>query len=155
MSFPSGLPRPVLPGERVIEIYRASTGTRLSRPLVASRVPAGFPSPAENYIEGRLDLNKKLLKHPVATFYIRVTGDSMVGVGIYEGDFLVVDRAEEPASGHIIIARLGDDLCIKRLMIEAGCVWLVSENPKYKPILVTEETDFEVWGRVLYSIRPH
>lgn len=137
----------------VAEIYKPSYATRWARPLVSARVSAGFPSPAEDYIEGRLDLTRYLIKHPVATFYIRVSGDSMIGANIHPGNLLIVDRAAQTCDKHIIVARIGDELCIKRLRIIAGRVWLYSENPKYNPIEIREEMDFEVWGRVMHSIQ--
>lgn len=146
----------MIPTSEKLEIYRVSQLTGISRPLIAARVCAGFPSPAEDYIEGRIDLNRELIRHPTSTFYIRVTGDSMSNIGIYPNCLLVVDRAMETNDGHIIIARLFDELCVKRLsMANDGRVWLLSENEHYAPIEVSEETDFEVWGRVLYSIQPH
>ncbi|HYN83671.1 MAG TPA: translesion error-prone DNA polymerase V autoproteolytic subunit [Pyrinomonadaceae bacterium] len=134
-------------------VYTPGRATRWSRPVFATRVPAGFPSPAEDYIEGRLDLNRHLIKHPVATFYVRVSGDSMLDAGIHPDSILVVDRAVEVDDGDIVIARLGDELCVKRLSIRDGRLWLVPENAAYEPFEVTEEMDFEVWGRVMHSIR--
>jgi DNA polymerase V len=120
------------------------------------RVPAGFPSPAEDYVKGRIDLNRDLIKHPLSTFYVKVTGDSMVGAGIMPGAMLVVDRAVEALDGHIIIARIDDELCVKRLsMGDDGRIRLLSENEQYAPIEITEGMDFQVWGRVVYSISPH
>ena len=139
----------------VAEVFLPERKTRLARPLIAWRVPAGFPSPAEDYIEGRIDLNRDLVRHPLATFYIRVEGDSMVGAGIQPGALLVVDRAAEVHEGHIIVARIGDELTVKRFSTEAGKILLTPANAAYEPIEVTEEVDFEVWGRVIYSIQRH
>lgn len=135
-------------------IYRPILTTRWVRPLILTRVPAGFPSPAEDYIEGRLDLNRHLIKHPVATFFIRVSGDSMEP-RIHPGDLLVVDRAQETTDEQVVVARIYDELCIKRLRLIEGKVWLYSDNTAYQPIEITEEMDFEVWGRVMYSIQAH
>jgi DNA polymerase V len=126
--------------------------TKWERPLFISSVSAGFPSPAESYIEGHLDLNRYLIKHPVATFYVRVSGDSMAGAGIQPGSILVVDRAVEADDGDIVIARIGDELCVKRLRLQRGRIWLMPENDKYQPIEVIESMDFEVWGRVMHAI---
>ena len=95
---------------QVVSVYRAARSTRIARPLLLSRIPAGFPSPAEEYIEGRLDLNQLLIKHPISTFYLRVTGDSMIGAGIYPNDLLIVDRAYETSDGHVVVARIGSEL---------------------------------------------
>ncbi len=137
-------------------LYLPDRSTRWSRPLLTWRIPAGFPSPAEDYIEGRIDLNRELIRHPFSTFYIRVSGDSMINAGIHPGSLLVVDRAVEAKEGDIVVARINDELCVKRLCIEReGQVWLMPENEQYEPIEIKEEMDFEVWGRVMYSIQPH
>lgn len=140
----------------VAGVYLPDRRTRWSRPLILCPVSAGFPSPAEDYVEGRIDLNRDLIKHPLSTFYIRVSGVSMIGAGIMPGALLVVDRAVESHDGHIVVARINDELCVKRLSIcDDGKVWLLSENEQYPPIEIKEEMDFEVWGRVLYSISAH
>jgi DNA polymerase V len=109
-------------------------------------VPAGFPSPAEDYVEGPLDLNDYLIKHPAATFFVRVIGDSMVGAGIYPNDLLIVDRALNATNGSIIIAVVNGDLTIKRLHKSQGRVVLLSENPAYPPMEIDHSMTFEVWG---------
>ena len=136
-------------------VFRPDGSTKWARPLFMTSVSAGFPSPAESYIEGHLDLNRYLIKHPVATFYVRVSGDSMAGAGIQPGSILVVDRMIEADDGDIVIARIGDELCVKRLRLRRGRIWLMPENEKYQPIEVIESMDFEVWGRVMHSIRTY
>ena len=137
----------------VWEIFAPNLSRKLSRPIVASRVSAGFPSPAEDYIEGRIDLNRDLIHHPFTTFYVRVLGDSMESL-ICSGELLVVDRMPETKDKDIVVARLGNELCVKRLRIlDDGAVLLVSENANYKPIEINLETDFEIWGKVLHSIQ--
>ena len=137
----------------VWEIYAPNLSRKLLRPIVASRVAAGFPSPADDYIEGRIDLNRDLIRHPFTTFYVRVLGDSMESL-ICSGELLVVDRMPETKDRDIVVARLGNELCVKRLRIlDDGAVLLVSENPNYKPIEIDMETDFEIWGKVLHSIQ--
>ena len=139
----------------VAGVYLPTRSTKLSRPLLMWRIPAGFPSPAADYVEGRVDLNRDLIKHPLATFYIRVAGDSMLP-RIQPGALLLVDRMVETKEDDVIVARIGDDLCVKKLHIEGdGRVWLISENADYAPIEIEEEHDFEVWGRVMYSINRH
>ena len=140
---------------RVDAVYWPDRTTKWSRPLFLASVSAGFPSPAEDYVEGRLDLNRHLIKHPVATFYVRVAGDSMIEAGIHPGSILVVDRAVEADDGDIVIARVNDELCVKRLRIMDGRLWLMPENHLYEPIEVTEHMDFEVWGRVMHLIRSY
>lgn len=140
----------------VAGVYLPDRKTRWSRPLILWRVPAGFPSPAEDYVEGRIDLNRDLIKHPLTTFYIRVSGDSMIGAGIMPGALLIVDRALEAYDGHVVVARIDDELCVKRLSTgNNGRIWLLSENEHYPPIEITEGMEFEIWGRVVYSISPH
>lgn len=125
-------------------------------PLVASSVSAGFPSPADDYIETSVDLNRELVRHPFATFFVRASGDSMVGAGITQGATLVVDRMIETKSGDIVIARLGDEMCVKELFInDEGKVFLVPKNENYKAIEITEDMDFEIWGKVVCSINKH
>ena len=133
-------------------IFAAKRARRLARPLILNRVPAGFPSPADDYIEGRIDLNRDLISHPLATFYIRVIGDSMEPL-IQSGALIVVDRMLETKDGDIVIARIGAELCVKRLRIEEdGAVWLFSENKDYRPISIGEDIEFEVWGKVRHAI---
>jgi DNA polymerase V len=139
----------------VVGIYLAGRGIRLSRPLVGCLVSAGFPSPAQDEIASRIDLNRDLVKHPLATFYVRVDGDSMEP-RIHAGELLVVDRMVETKDGDIVVARLGQEFTVKWLHTEEdGRIWLVSENASYGSIEVTEGMDFEVWGRVMYSIHRH
>lgn len=122
--------------------------TRWARPLFLASVSAGFPSPAEDYIEGRLDLNKHLIKHPAATFFVRVAGDSMTGAGIHPGDILVVDRSLEPQDSNVVIAVLDGELTVKRISRRDGRVQLVPDNALYQPLEILAEMEFEVWGVV-------
>lgn len=112
-------------------------------------VPAGFPSPGEDFVEGSLDLNRYLIHRPAATFFVRVKGDSMIGAGIYSGDLLIVDRAVEAKHGSVVIAVINGDLTIKRFHQEKDRLWLMPENPAYQPIEIHEAMEFEVWGVVI------
>lgn len=117
-------------------------------------IPAGFPSPAQDYVDGILDLNKELIQHPAATFYARVVGDSMYP-GIKDGDLLVVDRSIEANDGCVAVCCLNDEFTIKRLDLtekDKGFIRLVPDNPKYEPIVVTEDDNFILWGVVRYVI---
>ncbi|WP_026261538.1 LexA family protein [Kiloniella laminariae] len=127
------------------QINRAS---HMPLPLYASKVPAGFPSPAEDYMEGRLDLNERLIQHPHATFLLKVSGDSMIGAGIMPGGMLVVDRSIEPVHGKIVIAVLDGQLTVKRLHKKHGVIRLMPENNQYRPITISDEQDLEIWGVV-------
>lgn len=117
-------------------------------PLYASPISAGFPSPADDYVEKKLDLNELLIRNRQATFFLRVSGDSMVGAGIHNGDLLIVDRSLAAGHKKIVVAILDGELVVKRLLRANGKVTLAAENPNYKPIEVTPELGFEVWGVV-------
>jgi DNA polymerase V len=117
-------------------------------PLYQSPVVAGFPSPAEDEIEKNLDLNELLIRHPAATFFLRVSGSSMVKAGIHNGDMLIVDRSLEPAHGKIVVAALNGELTVKRLRLDNGRAFLVAENDSYRPIEVTEGIELHIWGVV-------
>ena len=119
------------------------------------RVAAGFPSPADDHLEGPLDLNAHLVAHPAATFVVRVAGDSMTGAGIRDGDLLVVDRAREAKSGAIVVAVVDGALTVKRLRVGRQGVRLEPENPAYKPIVVREDAELVIWGVVAHAIRSY
>ncbi|WP_131775989.1 LexA family protein [Legionella impletisoli] len=121
-------------------------------PLYGSSVRAGFPSPADDYIERKLDLNTHLIKHPAATFFVKAAGESMINAGIQSGDILVVDRSLEASHNKIVIAAVNGELTVKRLYRVAGKVQLVAENPDFEPIDITEEQDLVIWGVVTHVI---
>jgi DNA polymerase V len=121
-------------------------------PLFGSRVPAGFPSPADEHQEDTLDLNAHLIPHPADTFLVRAQGASMIGAGIDDGDLLIVDRSLEAASGDIVVAALNGELTVKRLLTKDGKVWLMPENPEFKPLEITEGTDLHIWGVVSSAV---
>ena len=121
-------------------------------PLFASRVPAGFPSPAEDHLETALDLNDLVVKHPAATFFVRVEGHSMVDAGIQDGDVLVVDRALEPGQDTVVVAALNGEFTVKRIGKIDGQLYLLPASSTHAPMLITEEVDFLVWGVVTYVI---
>ncbi|MDR9501242.1 MAG: translesion error-prone DNA polymerase V autoproteolytic subunit [Desulfurivibrionaceae bacterium] len=122
--------------------------SRVERPLFSCPVAAGFPSPADDYIDQRLDLNELLIAHPAATFFVRAAGDSMTGAGITHGDILLVDRSLAATSGKIVIAVINGELTVKRLLQTATTCRLVAENPDYPALEITKESDFQVWGVV-------
>jgi len=139
---------------QIRKIYKADTATACERPLFMSKVAAGFPSPAEDYVEGSLDLNTYLVKHPAATFFVRVTGDSMIGAGIHPDDLLIVDRSLEPADKKVVIAVVEGDITVKRFRRRGGRVFLEPENDAYAPLEVTDGMAFEVWGVVTSVVHP-
>lgn len=120
-------------------------------PLFLERISAGFPSPAQDYVEQRLDLNEFCVKHPAATYFVRVAGDSMIEAGIYPDDLLVVDRSVTAQDGDIIIASLNGEFTVKEL--ELNPLRLTPRNQNYQPILITEADDFEIFGVVTNVIR--
>ncbi|MCJ1697704.1 translesion error-prone DNA polymerase V autoproteolytic subunit [Rathayibacter caricis] len=116
--------------------------------VAGDAVAAGFPSPAQDYFDGSLDLNDHLIRDKTSTFIVRVSGESMTGAGISDGDELVVDRSITPTHGSVVIAILDGELTVKRLELRPGGVVLRAENPEYPPILVPELSDLQVWGVV-------
>ena len=124
---------------------------------IAPELREGFPSPAEEYLHDSLDFNRDLIKHPESTFYGRVIGDSMIEAGINDGDIAVIDKSREPHNGSIVVAYINNEFTIKYLDTthkEEGYIELRPANPKYKPIRIDEGDDFEVWGVVVYTIKP-
>jgi len=128
--------------------YQPKFTEQYSLNLYMIPVAAGFPSPVEDYIEGQLDLNQYLIKHPAATFFVRVAGDSMIGAGIHSTDILIVDRALEPKHGSIVIAVVNSELTVKRLHRTGNQLLLIAENDSYHPLEINEHTDFQIWGVV-------
>ncbi len=135
-------------GDNVDQIYLPESNGPMALPEVVSRISAGFPSPADDYIDKKLDLNEYLVRHPAATFFVRVIGDSMVNAGINSGDLIVVDRSLEPSHNRIVLAVVNGEFTVKRFALRKGKVFLVPENDNYPEIPVTEDTQFEVWGVV-------
>lgn len=133
-------------------IYRFEKKGHVLRPLFSSGVSAGFPSPADDYIDRELDLNEYLIANPVATFFVRVAGDSMIGAGINHDDILIVDRSIEPVSGKIVIAIVDGELTVKRLVKTGDSCLLVAENPLYPHTEIKKEMELEVWGVVTCAI---
>lgn len=140
--------KPMQKDSSIAAIYGVEQKTKILRPLFLSGVSAGFPSPAEDYVDRKLDLNELLIKNPAATFFVRVAGDSMTGAGIHDNDILIVDRALEAGSGKIVIAVYNGELTVKRLLQDKNGICLVAENPNYPPLVIAEESDCEIWGVV-------
>ncbi|MCM1450502.1 MAG: translesion error-prone DNA polymerase V autoproteolytic subunit [Clostridiales bacterium] len=137
-----------------LEIYRPDFSTSLRLEYADAGIIAGFPSPAQDYINETIDLNKDLIRHPASTFYGRVVGDSMIEEGIEEGDILVIDKSLEPENGDLAVCCLDGEFTLKRINItRAGAVYLMPSNHRYKPIEVTPANEFLVWGIVVYTIK--
>jgi len=135
-------------------VLGAASDKSFKLPLIASPVRAGFPSPADDYIETQLDLLEHLIQHPSATYYIRVKGDSMQGLDINDGDLLIVDRSLEPKHGYKVIASVDGELTCKRLEHINGSYYLIAGNDEYPPILL-DNKDVHIWGVVAHSIHSH
>lgn len=137
-----------------MDFFSIETISELELPLMQFPVEAGFPSPAEDYIDLSIDLNKELIKNPSATFLVRVKGLSMVDAAISPEDILIVDRSLEPQNGKIAVCYLNGEFTLKRIFIAIdSSVWLMPENKNYKPIKIEEYDDFTVWGMVSYVIK--
>ena len=121
-------------------------------PFYSQAVPAGFPSPAEDHRHSKIDLNNLLIENPSATYYVRVNGDSMLGAGILNGDLLIVDRSIEVTNNCIVVAHLDGEFTVKRIKKIKKQIFLQAENNNYKPIEVTKEMDFELFGVVAHAI---
>ena len=143
-----------IPHSRVEEILSfLDMGINYELPLYSSKVRAGFPSPGDDYIETYLDLNKRYVQNPAATFFVIASGDSMTNAHIHEGDMLLVDRSLEATHGKIVIAAINGELTVKRLSCIKGRVQLLPENEKYKPIDITDEQDLVIWGVVKHIMK--
>ena len=123
------------------------------QPYITAGISAGFASPAQDFMEVRIDLNEALTNNRLSTFYIRVSGNSMMDAGIENDDLLVVDRSLEPHDGKIAICLIDGDFTVKRLKVETDCIYLMPENKNYQPIKVTEDNQFVIWGIVTYVIK--
>ncbi len=138
---------------KIFEFYAPDYSTKLKLPFVDVGISAGFPSPADDFIELSIDLNKHLIKHKDSTFFAKVKGHSMKDAGIFDGDLLVIDKSLAPQDGKIAICQIDGEFTVKRIKIEKDIVWLIAENQEYKPIKVTEENELMIWGIVLHSIK--
>lgn len=136
-----------------LEIFSIDLSCILALPYVENGIQAGFPSPADDFLDLSIDLNAALVQHPSATFYARVKGNSMIGDGISEGDLLIVDRSLEAENGKIAVCCLNGEFTVKRLQKQHNSCWLVSSNEAFDPIQVHPDDDFLVWGMVVHVIK--
>ncbi len=137
-----------------LNIYLVDITSRQPLQYADIGVRAGFPSPAQDYISESIDLNRELIEHPAATFYAKVVGDSMADEGITEGDILVIDKSVEPEDGDLAVCCVDGEFTLKRLHFSSGNrLYLMPSNRRYKPIEITPENDFMVWGVVMYTIK--
>lgn len=138
--------------DKQLQIHHNTTHKELYIPYADRGIRAGFPSPAQDYMEMAIDLNKELVKHPASTFYGRVVGDSMKDAGIFEGDILVIDKSLEPQTGDMAVCFIDGEFTIKYIEIRRNTVWLIPGNEAYAPLKVTSQNEFMIWGIVTYSI---
>lgn len=136
-----------------VEIHKIDISSTLSLQYADEGIRAGFPSPAQDYMEQAIDLNKELIRHPASTFYGRVVGNSMSGEGIEEGDILVIDKSLELIDGDLAVCFINGEFTVKRVKLEKDFAWLVPSNPDYQPIKVTKDDEFTIWGIVTYTVK--
>jgi len=139
--------------ELKLTFFRPDFESELKIPFIPDGVSAGFPSPAADFLENNIDLNKELSENPLATFYIKVKGNSMIDAGINDNDVLVVDRSLEPQNNKIAICYIDGEFTVKRILLEKKCLYLMPENENYSPIKVTEANELIIWGIVTYVIK--
>lgn len=136
-----------------LQIHKIDISSSLPLKYADEGIRAGFPSPAQDYLEQAIDLNKELIKHPASTFYGRVVGDSMRDEGIEEGDILIIDKSLELIDDDLAVCFIDGEFTVKRVRLESDAAWLVPSNPDYPLIKVTKENEFIVWGIVTYTIK--
>lgn len=139
-----------------IELFYPNTGHPLPLPFADEGIQAGFPNPAQDYIESFLDLNEALVRNPAYTFYGRVRGNSLIDANVEEGDIIIIDKSERVAEGDMVVAFIDGDFTLKFIRFDPtdkNTVWLVAANPDYPPLKVTPENEFIVWGVVTYTIK--
>lgn len=136
-----------------IDLFLPDLSSHIQLPYADAGIQAGFPSPAQDYINESIDLNREIVTHPASTFYGRVSGDSMIDEGIEEDDIIVIDRSLEPADGDLAVCCLDGEFTLKRIRLESNRIWLIPANEAFDPILVTPDNRFEIWGVVTYTIK--
>ena len=139
--------------ENKLEFFIPKKENGLGQWLAEEGISAGFPSPADDFKETRISLDRELVKNKEATFYARVSGDSMVGAGLDDGDLLVIDRSLNPENGKIAVCLVDGEFTVKRIKKEKNELYLIPENKKYKPIELKEENELIIWGVVEYVIK--
>ena len=139
--------------ESGLSIFKPNDQKRKMLYLAQEGVSAGFPSPADDFKELRISIDQEVVKNEEATFYARVSGQSMQGAGLDDGDLLVIDRSQEPENNAIVVCFIDGEFTVKRLKVEKDCIYLMPENPKYHPIKVTADNQLQIWGVVTYVVK--
>ena len=153
MNNPNPPSLPLKSDGSISKIWFADDSQVIELPFYDTKVQAGFPSPAEDHLEQRLDLNTLVIENPSATFFVRVAGESMKDIGVTDGDILVVDRSIESWENRIVVAVIDSEFTIKRFTTQNETVVLEAENPDYPAIKITPEMDFSVWGVVSWTLK--
>ena len=136
-----------------LEFYTPDFSTKLELPYIDAGLRAGFPSPADDFIEISIDINKEYIKNKDTTFFAKVKGNSMINAGIFDGDLLIIDKSLEPQNDKIAVCQIDGEFTVKRIKIEKDVVWLIAENDNFKPIKVTPDNELLIWGIVTASIK--
>ena len=136
-----------------INLYSSEITTGVDVSFVDTGIKAGFPSPAQDYLTGSIDLNKELIRHKETTFLAKVSGTSLQDAGICDGDIIVVNKSLEAKTGDFVVAFIDGEFTVKRIKIEKGFIWLIAENKDYQPIKVTKDNEFLIWGIVINVIK--
>lgn len=139
--------------DKKLEFFKPNVESEIRIALIPDSVSAGFPSPAADFLETFIDLNKELCKNPIATFYVKVKGNSMIDAGIQDKDLLIVDRSLEPRNNKIAICYIDGEFTVKRIQLKKDGVYLMPENKEYEPIKINEENELIIWGVVTYVIK--
>jgi DNA polymerase V len=147
--------REELKAKKELAFFKADASTKIEIPVAIDKIPAGFPSPADDYMEDRLDLNEKLIRNPSSTFFAKVSGHSMVNAGINDGDLIIIDKSLPAKNESILVCALNGEFTIKKLKKIGRDHYLMPENADFEPILLSEDNDFMIWGVVTYSIQKH
>ena len=135
-----------------LQIFKLDDLKKLKRPFVRAGISAGFPSPADDYLDS-IDLNSELIKDKEATFFAKVKGNSMIDAGINDGDILIINKALEPTNGKIAVCFIDGEFTVKRVQIEKEIVWLIPANPEFEPIKATPQNELIIWGIVTNIIK--
>jgi DNA polymerase V len=139
-------------GSEKLEIYAVEASSKVSLPYIEAGVSAGFPSPAEDYTEQRIDLNSILIKNPSSTFYAKVNGNSMKDAGVYDGDIVIIDKSLTPGHDSLLVCFIDGEFTLKKVRKVNDDLFLIPENPDFRPIKISPESDFRLWGVVTYTI---
>lgn len=146
------MPRKTISIRPALEFFVPDVSEELNLPLINAYINAGFPSPADDYLESKLDLNKLLIQHPSSTFFARVRGNSMIDVGIHDGDILIIDKSLEPKHNSVLVCFIDGEFTVKKIRKQNGDFYLMPENKDFEPIKIEKGSDFRLWGVVTHCI---